>query len=361
MTSLTKELVENILLAAVKAPSGDNVQPFRFDVSADLRCVDVYNVPERDLSYFNYQQYASFVAHGALIENVMVAARFHGVRVELEMFPTADNEEHVARFSLSESESEPEAKPLYDAIFTRCTNRNMYHKGAFTAEQKSALMRAVEGIDGVELSLVDDVKQKNSLAQQLAVNDRMVFEHPEIHAFLFKQVRWSAQEVQDKKDGMPTGTLGLNPVEKILFPLMRYWSFVKVANVFGLSRVIGIKGWLGCRSAMALGMVTTSLPGRSGFLASGRVLQRVWLEATRQGMAFQPVTGITFLMQRIKMNELDGFNAGQSQLIARTESAMRHYFNTGDNTMAVGFRVGYSQPPEAKTERMIPTITYKKS
>ncbi len=358
MSSLTKDILDNILTAAVCAPSGDNVQPARFEVSAGLRQIDLFNMPERDPSYFNYLQLASYVAHGAIIENFLIAARVYGFDVNLKVFPS-DDMTHTARFELMDVE--PEVSPWYEAIFKRCTNRNMYRRGSFDSEQKQAMLRAVEGIKGVTLSLIDNPEQKNALARQLAVNDRMVFEHKEIHSFLFKQIRWNKKQIEDTKDGMPIGTLGLNPIEeKVFFPLLRFWAAVKIFNLFGLSRIIGFKGFLGCRSAMAVGMISTTLPGKEGFLASGRAFQRVWLEATRQGMAFQPVTGITFLMQRLQDDELEGFNAKQKGVIMRAEASMRDAFDAGDRVMSVGFRVGYQRDQAIKTERRLPVITEKK-
>jgi len=41
--------------------------------------------------------------------------------------------------------------------------------------------------------------------------------------------------------------LGLSFIEKLSFPLQCFWGYVKVANVFGLSKIIAIKMLVGMR------------------------------------------------------------------------------------------------------------------
>lgn len=63
------EDIKKILEAAVQAPSGDNSQPWRFEIRDRDGEIRIFNIPERDKSLYNYGQMASCVAHGALIEN----------------------------------------------------------------------------------------------------------------------------------------------------------------------------------------------------------------------------------------------------------------------------------------------------
>lgn len=62
---MNSQIIKQILEAAVRAPSGDNVQPWEFEVSKNFTQINLYNLPEMDDSYYNYNQMASYIAHGA--------------------------------------------------------------------------------------------------------------------------------------------------------------------------------------------------------------------------------------------------------------------------------------------------------
>ena len=80
------ERIRKILEAAIQAPSGDNCQPWRFAVSSNR--IDLYDDPAADTSYYNFQQRASLVAHGALLENIALVAPTVGFKVVFNLFPT---------------------------------------------------------------------------------------------------------------------------------------------------------------------------------------------------------------------------------------------------------------------------------
>ncbi len=342
-----EQRINKILEAAIRAPSGDNTQPWRFEVSIDNQQIDLFNVPERDPSYLNYKQLASYVAHGALIENMLIAAKTVGCNMDISLFPNSENEEHVAKISLKVCA--PRQDPLYDAIFRRVTNRNQFKPISLTEEQLQLLRMAANTVSNATVTLISEAKVKNNLAWNLRKNDQFIFEHREAHDFLFKQIRWSKRHAKNTCDGMPIENLGLGFLEKPLFPIFKYWPAVKFLNILGLSHFIGLKGWMNYRSSAILGMVsvTRGADKKETFLTGGRAAQRVWLESTRQGFSFQPVTGLTFLNQRYQREDLTGFNAKQKLQIEDACGRLKTDFNIKGKVAVFGFRIGKSDstPP----------------
>lgn len=49
-----KEVIKEILESAIYAPSGENNQPWKFRLKDNG--IDVFNVPERDTSLYNFRQ-----------------------------------------------------------------------------------------------------------------------------------------------------------------------------------------------------------------------------------------------------------------------------------------------------------------
>src|SRR6185369_12487672 len=92
------EIIDKILEAAVCAPSGENCQPWKFSVS-DNR-IYLFNVPERDDSLYSWGQRASYIAHGAAIENMSIAAETLGYKLSVELFPKSQGSNLVALLEL---------------------------------------------------------------------------------------------------------------------------------------------------------------------------------------------------------------------------------------------------------------------
>jgi len=336
---MDKELVRKILEAAVMAPSGDNVQPWDFKISENFTQIDLYNLPEKDNSYYNYQQSASYIAHGAVIENIKIAGKHLGCLIDYQLFPDTENDNYIAKITLSSADAQPD--PYYKAIFERCTNRFQYKREEVGDEALNALSNTVKNIDTAHVSLVTDNNKIKLLANELKVNDQIVFERKDIHQFLFDKIRWNQKQIEETRDGMPVGVLGLSFIEQLSFPLMRFWGYVKIANVFGLSKIIALKCWWGCANASILGMVTIQGNDKVAFVEGGRAVQRLWLEATQQGFSLQPIIGLTLLINRFKQDSLDSFSVKHTQIVGRAVLKLPELFVVNKtDTLVMGFRVG---------------------
>ncbi len=345
---MDNQFSNKILAAAIMAPSGDNVQPWH--LVTDNSQINLFNLPDKDTSYFNYKQVACYIAHGAVLENISIAARQLGAKAEISLFPDRENADHVARIEFSSIEPTPE--PLYPAIFSRHTNRFHFRRKILSDSDANKIMQTVESIDKAALYLVTEQNKIKQLANVLKTNDRIIFERKDLHGFLFDQIRWVKSTDTEPQDGMPISTLGLNPLEKLLFPLFRFWRIVKVFNYFGLSRTVGLKAWWNCRSASALGMITVDTDDRQSIIQGGRAIQRVWLEAERQGLAFQPVAGLPLLAYRLINNAGEELSAGHRKWVANAQEKLPALFGFGDKAvMLMGFRLGLAERPVQKTGR----------
>ncbi len=134
--------LEQILLAANKAPSGENCQPWHFVVHPN-KVIDLKVLPERDQSYYSWGQRASYLAVGAALENLAIAASALGYKSEVSYSSINDND-RIATVSLVKSAS-VQADPLVKAIDSRVTNRNSYSKESLSSQERDALISVVGG------------------------------------------------------------------------------------------------------------------------------------------------------------------------------------------------------------------------
>ncbi|ANE56291.1 nitroreductase family protein [Methylomonas sp. DH-1] len=349
---MEKTKIETILDAAIRAPSGDNSQPWRFDVTDDYSRIVLYNLPEKDDSYYNYQQVASYIAHGAVIENISVASRHLGLSINVSLFPNSSNFHQVAAIDFRSEESFPVLDPLYESIFKRSTNRFRYQSSKSTIYDLNLLVESVKEIPNVVSHFVTDPSIIDKLARAFMINDSLVFENKAIHSFLFRQIRWNREQSMNAGDGMTLDVLGLSWPEKLLFPILRFWRFVKLANYLGLSRVVGLKCWYNFRNVPVIGMLCVEKTDRVGFIQAGRAMQRVWLEATRQGLDFQPLVGLPLLFYRGKTADLSAFPEKRQKQLFQAEAKLRELLNVGSSEeLVIGFRIGKTLRVGGKTLR----------
>jgi nitroreductase len=339
---------QKILEAAIHAPSGENCQPWEFAVSENQ--IRIFNVPERDPSLFNARQRASMVAHGALIENVMIASSALGFDAQLTLFPESTNPDYIAAVALEATE--PGDEPLYPYIKERNTNRKQYKPVALTAEQKAVLTERAGRLHSGEVRLVETKHEKHIICDVISLNDSIAFDNPHIHRFFFDHIRWDEREARDRGDGLDIRTLEISPLQAIGFRLLKNWSLVAALNKVGLSKGIALKAKNLCRSASAAGIVMVEDDSRDNYLTGGRLLQRVWLEATRMGLSFHPMAGIAFLMQRVIAGETEDLAQQQIRCLTIANKKIRTVFKLKNETIVMIFRIGQGEPPSARSERI---------
>ena len=81
----------------------------------------------------------------------------------------------------------------------------------------------------------------------------------------------------------------------------------------------------------------------------------MWLEATKLGLAVQPVTGLLFLAQRIGQEDSNSvFTNKQIKLIAESYSELKQIFGLDGEVIAMMFRIGHAKEPSARSSRMKP-------
>ena len=113
------QVMKKILLSAVSAPSGDNAQPWVFNVGPQQ--INLFLQSECDNSLYNYQQQAAYLALGAVIENISIAAVEQRLKTEIALFPSQDTPDLAANINLIETDIA--CSSLFPAIEQRATHR----------------------------------------------------------------------------------------------------------------------------------------------------------------------------------------------------------------------------------------------
>ncbi len=346
--SMDRELLMGVIEAGIKAPSGDNCQPWRFRLLQDG--IQVINDGPRDTSLYNANNIASYIAHGALIENMRISAATIGRDTVIRLFPSGGVDGVVA--CLEFKKSDVKADRLLPQIERRCTNRRAYKKTPLPGNAAEALRGCAGSIGGGEVFLVEGRTEMETAAKAASLNDRLLFENRRLHDFLFEHIRWSKKEAEECGDGLDIRTLGLNALQRMAFRAMRQWQAVRIANLCGFSRIAQSGSYRLCAGSSALGMILMDGTSDNAFVQGGRLLQRVWLTAASLGLAFQPMTGVTFLIQRLRMAGGEGLNEGHRELLRKAEKDLLTVFPMEKGRAVIMlFRVGYAPEPVRSLRR----------
>ena len=176
-----ENIIEKIINLAIQAPSGENCQPWRFEIGNNE--IDIYNVPERDQSLYNTNQAGSYVAHGALVENMIISAKTLSYSASITLFPKSSEPDLVASITLRQSA--PQEDSLLDSIAKRTTNRKPYMKTQLPTEQLERLAATSSQVDGAKAEFVTDPDKIKALAEACSVNEIVMFSNNTLHNFFF--------------------------------------------------------------------------------------------------------------------------------------------------------------------------------
>lgn len=345
-------MIKKIIEAAILAPSGENCQPWRFEIVGQK--ILLFNCPERDQSAYNWEQRASMVSHGAVIENMVITARQLGQTLDIKLFPDpAGQPDLVATFDVRALEGgEKSSDPLYLYLEKRCTNRRPYEASASLSSEEQRDLEAGSG-GGATITLLNDKIKINEIATAASVGEKVLFENRRLHDFFFAHVSWTKQEDEEKRAGFYIETLELPLPAKVGFKLFKHWSVLNIANkIIGASKVVAKENAKNYSASAGFGAVSVNSKRPEDFIAIGRALERAWLTATKIGLSFQPVTGVIWFQRRLENGEGDWFSENHKNLI---QDSYRKIFSTfglkQNQVLAMMFRVGRSAPPSARSLR----------
>ncbi len=349
MPAVSGELISAVVEAAIQAPSGDNCQPWCFQWDGDhLR---ILFLPDRAESLYDIQSLASWISLGAVITNMRLAATQFGFQSTVELFPAREVPGTVALVRLEAGSVA--ADRLAETIPARCVNRRPYRREPLPAGVREELQALAAASSGARLSWVDAEPAKGRIAALAAQNDRILFENRALHDGVYGWIRWTRAEAERRRDGMPADALELSPLERPGMRLLGSWRWAQLAAALRISRVLPARARKIYQRSAAIALLSVRGDQPADFVRGGEVLERIWLTATRHGIAFQPITGITFLLLRMRLTGGSGLGADHRKLLDRIEEEFKRVYPEGAAESPIMlFRLGLAPPPSGRALRL---------
>jgi nitroreductase len=337
--------IKKIIEAGAKAPSGENAQPWQFKVVDNV--IYQYLVPERDQSLYSWGHRASYVAHGAVLENIKIASSQFGYNTKIDLFPDKSDKNLLAKITLEKSS--PKNEPLYPYIEKRVSNRKPYEIKPLTNEQHTALFAV--SYEGAKFILTEDREKIAQLGRVGSTNEEIMLSNKKLHHFFFSHINWTLKEENEKRYGFYIKTLELPPPVQFIFKIFSKWSRMRIFNALGFPKVVAAQNAKVNAAASAICIITIKNRTPLDYINVGMYLQKLWLTASSHGLYIQPLAGLLFLKLRILEGDTSVFSIKQKNIIDEKYTLVQKLFGITDETVAFMFRVGVGDTPSAQSSK----------
>ncbi len=274
--------IEAILDLARWAPSGDNTQPWRFEIIDDAHAV-VHGFDTRDHCVYDLDGRPSQMSIGALIETAAIAASAHGL--QMRSVRRLDVPETSPTFDLHfDADTEAQCDPLHEVIKQRSVQRRPFATTLLSAEHKAALEASIGSEHSVRW--IEGGAARFATAAMLFRSARLRLVTPEAYRVHRDVIEWGARFSVDK---VPDQALGVNQAMLVMMRFaMHSWQRVQFFNRFlagtWMPRIqMDFLPALACGAHFLLLAAKPPLTVDDNILA-GRAMQRFWLTATRLGL-----------------------------------------------------------------------------
>ncbi|GAB3430771.1 nitroreductase family protein [Flindersiella endophytica] len=210
---LTAASTQELVAAALAAPSMHNTQPWQFAMLPDDR-LRIYADQNRLLPISDPGGRALYIATGAAVHNICLAARRLGYSTEVSPLPEPGDSSVLADIRLIPDRDVSFAYAdavLYHAITRRHTNRFPFRKAPIPAKVMRQLEESATAVNGVSLKSLSAAEAEAALALVRQAN-RVLESDP---LYVAELTYWTRRH-DARADGVPVSAFGRRPEQGTL-------------------------------------------------------------------------------------------------------------------------------------------------
>lgn len=344
--------IERILDLGRWAPSGDNEQPWRFEIIDDHRAV-VHAHDTRDWCVYDLDGSSSQLAVGALLETIAIAASGEGLIAQFSRRPRESESALSIDVQLQAAESVGPS-PLIPFLPLRTTQRCRLSTRPLSAAQKRALEEAAG--EGFRVIWLEGASTRWRVARLLFRSAHIRLTTPEAFEVHRRNIEWGARYSEDR---LPEHALGVDLLtRRIMRWALQRWSRVQVLNRFfagtWLPRLqMDLATGLSCGAHFVI-VSDRPLEGADDYIEGGRAMQRFWLEATRRNLQFQPeMTPLIFSRYVAEVRDFTVVPSERrrAERVSRDLAGLLDGSESITNGVFMG-RLGFGPAPQSRSTRL---------
>ncbi|MBN1651178.1 MAG: nitroreductase [Bacteroidales bacterium] len=204
-----------IIEYAIKAPSGHNTQPWKFENTEEG--IVIHPDFSRSLPIVDKENYELYISLGCALENLLIAASHKDYQYTVQ-YP--DNAPSCIKVKLTKSETNETIKrPLLDYIATRQVTKSKYNDRSITAEDLKKLTSCFS-VDGVSVLLLDGKERFEKIIPYIIEANSLQFKNKKFISELVNWIRFSKREAEKTRDGIWSATMAMPGLGKFVGSLI---------------------------------------------------------------------------------------------------------------------------------------------
>lgn len=287
---------KKIVKLAIQAPSYGNKQPWKWLASEGK--LFLFFDRSATLPFMDPQNFQAYVSLGAAVESVLLAATEVGYDVAYKLLPSGQKSDLVAVFGFQLVEK-PQPDPLAAYLSNRRTNRRAGKDTIIPSPVLEELTQSIKSVTNVTVSLVTDKAQIAQVGKIMGVAERIRLLHPLAHNEYFNNiVRWGDKKKETITEGVDFKTLELPAPVETAFRVLSNASVANLLNQWDKGIAFEKMSASIISSSSAVGLVSMPSATTIDWINGGRAAQKIWLTATKNNLAFQPIClPLSFLKQ----------------------------------------------------------------
>jgi molybdopterin/thiamine biosynthesis adenylyltransferase len=316
-----------IVACATTAPSGGNMQPWRFEASADR--IRARIDPSRS-SLLDFRNRAALLALGAALEAAEIGARALGYEPEATL---GDDGWELALRRTGDVRDDVEL------LWRRGCNRRTDGSAPVSEEELRQLAAHAAPLDA-------DVVGRDALeglGTALGSLDRVRFLSARLRRDMVRELRFPGD---DTRDGIDVASLELDAADLAAMDVLRTGAgmdlLAKLDRGWGLGN-LARDAFMASAGALVLRAAAVEPPA---LIDGGRGLMRLWLEATRRELAVHP-WGSPFLFQRLH-EEPGSLEPWEHEALTQAAGG---FSLERDRPILLILRISRSGPPTTRSRR----------
>jgi molybdopterin/thiamine biosynthesis adenylyltransferase len=274
-----------IAAAAIRAPSGGNVQPWFVQAGpADITIdIAVQHTSTMDVGFRG-----SAVAVGAALLNARIAAAAHQTLGPATLTDHVDGSPLRATLKLADG-ADPGLAALYQAMLERSTNRHHGSPQPIGTTTAEALTAAAQR-EGARLVLITDRNDIAHAAGILAASDRTRYLTPHLHREMVSELRWPGDA--DPDTGIEVQSLELDAGDLALLEILRRPDVMAHLAQWDAGSALGEDTRDRILASSALAVVSVAGQDLRDYAKGGGAVELVWIIAQQHGLCVQPVSPV---------------------------------------------------------------------
>jgi hypothetical protein len=288
--------LSDILRSGLQAPSAENRHYLRFEIAGDA--VRLVSTDTATWAEQPHRQMLALLAYGAVVENMSLHAAQAGQSQTTRWLPEAARPELIAECRWTAST--PVTDPLAQAIPNRHTNRRFYQRTPVPEEIRARVSAAASAVPQARLVWLDDAAARRTALRVIRVAETERFRHEALHRELFGAIEFEAGWQRSTAEGLPPGTLEVEPPMRPAFAALRHWPLMRALSRIGVHHLLGLRAaYMPARLCPHLALLACDIDDPTlAALNAGRALERTWLAATHEGLAVQPMAAAPVLARQ---------------------------------------------------------------